>query len=64
MQCAISNKFCTEVELKEQPFRTLQKVDFEPLTQPVPFDVLSHILILEKHDLKYAGGHEQIQLPQ
>ena len=37
------NDFCTKISLKEQSFRKKQKVNFELLTQLVPFDVLSHI---------------------
>ena len=35
--------FCTKIELKEEPFRKKQKVNFDRLTQLVHFDVLSHI---------------------
>ena len=38
--------FCTNIELKEQPFTKWHKVNFELVTQLVPFDVLSHILQL------------------
>ena len=33
----------TKIELKEQPFRKQQKLNFDLLRQLVPFDVLSHI---------------------
>ncbi len=45
LENAISNFkfFCTEMKLKEQPFRKYHQVNFELLTQLVHFDVLSHM---------------------
>ncbi len=44
----ISTSFAPKLtlELKEQPIRKKEKVNFKPLTQLVPFDVFSYILFV------------------
>ncbi len=51
--------FCVKIEMKDQPFRKEQKVNFDLLRQLVPFDVLSHNY-LSSHSLTLGVGLETL----
>ncbi len=58
--------FCTNIELKEQPFRKYQKLNFDLQTQLVPFNLLSHILLVLiswKPSWSYQYAKEMIRCP-